>query len=97
VAVDRFERNLPADTRRYAIGPHLAQPFAALWKQARRPVSPGARPRTMAGVPDAVTVYAQLKQSLLIAYRAGDCVLAVVTLPRDQLSRLLREQLGQAV
>jgi hypothetical protein len=118
VSLERFERDLPADTRRYAIGGHLARPFATLWEQARRPTRPGSDSRPVAAMPDAVTVYAQQKQPLLatrgsgprspnigtiapsdvlIAYRAGDCVLAVLTLSRDRLSRLLRERLGQSV
>lgn len=97
VVLEHFERNLPADTRRYAIGAHMAQPFATLWDRARRPPRSGTRPRSVAAMPDAVTVYAQGSQPLLIAYRTGNCVLAVLTLPRNQLWRLLRERLGQSV
>ena len=89
VALKRFEQGLPADTRRYAVGAHLASPFAELWDKARRP--------DLTAVPDAVTVYARGGQPLLIAYRTGHCVLAVVTLPRDRLWRVLREELGQSV
>ena len=89
VALERFEQGLPADTRRYAVGAHLASPFAELWNKARRP--------DLTAVPDAVTIYARGSQPLLIAYRTGHCVLAVVTLPRDRLWRVLREELGQSV
>ena len=77
VDVERFEQGLPVDTRRYAVGAHLASPFAELWDKARRP--------DLTAVPDAVTIYARGSQPLLIAYRTGHCVLAVVTLPRDRL------------
>ena len=90
VAVARFERGLPAGTRRYDIGAHLVGPFAMLWAQARR--SPEA-----AAMPSAVTVYARRDRPLLVAYRAEGCVLAVLAVAREELWRALSDQLGQSV
>lgn len=88
VTLERFEQRLPADTRRYVVGARLAPPFADLWRK-----SPQAK--LAAAAPDAVTVYATARRPLLVAYRAGGCVLAVLAVPRDALWRVLRKELGQ--
>ena len=90
VALARFERDLPAGTRRYDIGAHLVGPFARLWAHARRAPEASA-------TPDAVTVYARRDRPLLVAYRADGCVLAVLAVARDELWRALSDQLGQPV
>ena len=90
VALARFERDLPAGTRRYDIGAHLVGPFAALWARAPRSAEAAA-------TPNAVTVYARQDRPLLVAYRAKGCVLAVLAVARDELWRALSDQLGQPV
>ena len=90
VALARFERDLPAGTRRYDIGAHLVGPFAALWARAPRSAEAAA-------TPNAVTVYARQDRPLLVAYRAKGRVLAVLAVARDELWRALSDQLGQPV
>lgn len=84
-----FEQRVPEQVERYPFDSSMLEPFVALWRAGRRPELPVR--------PERVTVYAVPGQPFLVGYQSGDCVIAVLTVDRQRLLRLLRPRIGWSV
>jgi hypothetical protein len=72
--------------RRVTVGEALHPLFGGLWLKARG--------RLPAVPPDSVTVFAAPGRPLLVAYSHEDCLLGVLTLPRDSLLVEMNRRFG---
>jgi hypothetical protein len=86
IDVAAFERRVPDQVHRYAFEHAMLEPFVQLWRSGQRPNLPLR--------PERVTVYALPGQPFLVGYQSGDCVIALLTVERERLLRLLRPELG---
>jgi hypothetical protein len=84
--VASFEQRFPAPVQRFAFEHALLDPFVELWRAQRRP--------TLPLIPERVTVYALPGKPLVIGYQSGDCVIALLTVERQQLWQWLRPRVG---
>lgn len=89
ISADRFDRKVPAQVRRYAFDDRMLEPFMRLWRAARRPNLPVP--------PEKVTVYDQSDRPVLIGYQTGDCMVAFLSIDRQQFFQWLRPQLGWSI
>jgi len=89
IAVASFEQRFPEQVRRYPFDRSLLKPFVELWQAGRRPALPLP--------PERVTVYAFPGRPFLIGYQRGGCVIAFLTVERQQLWRWLGPRIGWIV
>lgn len=86
LAVAALERRFPERAESYAFAGSMLKPFVELWhasRRARLPVSPKR-----------VTVYALPGKPYLVGYQRHGCVIAFLTVQRQELLRWLHPRLG---
>jgi hypothetical protein len=85
MAAGDLARRLP-EARRHELEGSLVPPFVALWQELRGKALPAA--------PDGIEVFAAPGHPLLVAFRRGGCLLALLPIPPAELWRALRRHVG---
>jgi hypothetical protein len=85
MAAGDLARRLP-EVRRHELEGSLVPPFVALGEELRG--------KALSAAPDGVAVFAAPGHPLLVAFRRGGCLLALLPIPPAELWRALRRHVG---
>lgn len=86
LAAEMLEQRFPVEVRRFAFGGPMLKPFLKLWSAGKRPHLPLP--------PEAVTVYVVPKRPYLVGFRRQGCMIAFLSVERQQLWQALRPEFG---
>lgn len=89
ISADLFDQRVPQQVRRYAFDDGMLEPFVRLWHANQRPEFPVR--------PEKITIYDLPDRPVLIGYQRGDCMIAFLSVDRQQFLRWLRPQLGWSI
>ena len=86
LAAEMLDQRFPVEVRRFAFGAPMLKPFLKLWSAGKRPHLPLP--------PEAVTVYVVPKRPYLVGFQRQGCMIAFLSVERQQLWQALRPEFG---
>ena len=86
LAAELLDQRFPVEVRRFAFGSTMLKPFLKLWSAGRRPLLPAA--------PEQVTVYVVPERPYLVGFQHQGCMIAFLSVERQQLWQALRPEFG---